>query len=259
MSGALAGLAGAAGQAATVVAGVNAITGLVGVPSPLAIPGGGFGASFTSFASFGFNPATQAFGLSARRLMALVPDCAITESHSDRLIVTRHPVESGSLISDHAYLDPPTVNLRWGWTESMRGEWYAKSVYNNLRTIQSKRLPVVLTTGKRSYDNMVIESISETTDAWTEYCLIVDIVCRQVFIVTTQVIRTGSGTQAQPGQTQPATNVGKVAPSVVQPQGISSTPVGGSTDLAGLSEQAQVVQASPLQPPVQSDLPPGWA
>jgi hypothetical protein len=44
--------------------------------------------------------------------MGLFADVTIEEQHSDELNITEHPVETGSPISDHAYMTPPEVTIK---------------------------------------------------------------------------------------------------------------------------------------------------
>ena len=184
-----------------------------------------------------FNAATQAFSFGLpRSIGGIIPDCAIQESHSDRLVVTKHPVEKGANISDHAYTDPPNVNIRWGWTESLRGEAWAPIMYQQLLTLQSAKTPLDLFTGKRAYNNMVIESITEITDSWTEYALIVEIVLVNVIIVSTQATSIPAASQAQPQQTLSPQDAGHVGTSDAGPvPGLSVGSSGSATDLPDTS------------------------
>ncbi len=60
------------------------------------------------FTQGGTQPSTSLF----------IPQVAIEEIHMDELMVTDHPVESGSAISDHAYKLPVHVRLHWAWSDS---------------------------------------------------------------------------------------------------------------------------------------------
>jgi len=177
------------------------------------------GVGLGALGSVAFNLATQSFSFGMPRMIGgVIPDCAITESHSDRVIVTKHPVEKGAAISDHAYVDPPTVNIRWGWTEALRGEAWAAIMYQTLLGLMYERQPIDLFTGKRPYTNMVIESITENTDSWTEYALILDIQLVQVIIVSTESTSIPPDAQSQPQQTLPPQDGGHAAPVAVANQ-----------------------------------------
>lgn len=48
----------------------------------------------------------------------IIPQAAIEEVHHDELMITDHPVERGSNISDHAYKLPAEVIIRYGFSNS---------------------------------------------------------------------------------------------------------------------------------------------
>lgn len=143
-----------------------------------------------------------------RKLGTIRAQVTIEEQHTDELVVTQHPVEQGASISDHAYKQPSSVTIRCGWSNSGLqsmgsiiasaydaitggGELklnYIKGVYQKLLALQESRIPFDVLTGKRSYKNMLFSSLSVTTDAGTENCLMVTAVCQQVIMVQTKVV-----------------------------------------------------------------------
>jgi hypothetical protein len=121
------------------------------------------------------------------------------ERHHDELVITDHPVEQGASISDHAYKKPAELTLTIGWTNSslaaitsLQMGGYSAYAYKTLLQLQAMRTPFSISTGKRKYQNMLIQSIDTTTDAKTENSLIVTMHCREVIIVQT------TATQLQP-------------------------------------------------------------
>lgn len=48
----------------------------------------------------------------------LVPHAVVSEDHSDTLMITKHPVEVGATISDHAYKEPARVTITCLWSNS---------------------------------------------------------------------------------------------------------------------------------------------
>ncbi|PRY03804.1 hypothetical protein B0G73_114125 [Paraburkholderia sp. BL25I1N1] len=145
----------------------------------------------------------------------------LDERHHDEVVITDHPVEQGASISDHAYKKPAEVTLTLAWTNSsvpavtsLQFGNYSQFVYKNLLTLQASRTPFDLSTGKRRYTNMLIQSISVTTDAKTENSLIATIHCREVIIVqTTATQLQPAANMTSPQKTAPITNTG-----VKQPQ-----------------------------------------
>lgn len=133
-----------------------------------------------------------------RTLGGIVFDAVFEENHEDSLSITEHPVEQGAAISDHAYKKPVSVTIRAGASDSgggliggavrsITGEKRSVSVYEQLRKLQDSREPFDIVTGKRAYKNMLIETLSVSTDATTENALIVTADCREVIIVRTVI------------------------------------------------------------------------
>ena len=167
----------------------------------------------------------------SRSIANLIPGCAIEEHLVDTVVVTDHPVQQGAPISDHKFTRPKEVTLRWGWSNSLQlqstagiasllstdftasdliSESYAKEVYEQLLGLQSGNVVFDISTGKRLYHNMVMTSLEVTTDATTEYALIVVATCREVIITTTQetTISASASNQANASQTQETADTG---------------------------------------------------
>lgn len=184
----------------------------------------------------------------------IVPDVVIQESHSDNLAITEHPVEMGAPISDHAYLRPAEVKVRAAWSPNSPalggilgtiipvsqglvsgisqlfngGESYLNEIYQQLLALQESREPFELTTGKRTYEQMLIESIAVETDQATENVLMVSIHFRQVIIVKTV---TASATpqaeeeaQAAPEETTAPESTGEQTPVEAPPSAAPEAP-----------------------------------
>lgn len=170
-----------------------------------------------------------------RSIAGIVPNVVVEESHHDELTITDHPVEQGASISDHAYKQPSEVTCRYGWSNSslllnaaidfatglLQGSFSGASgdaldvsdVYQKLLDLQQSRQPFDLTTGKRAYSNMLIKSLSVTTDAASENALMLTAVMRQIIIVQTQVTTLQpAANHADPQSTAPVQNTGTVQP-----------------------------------------------
>lgn len=64
-----------------------------------------------------------------------------------------------------------------------------KDIYADLLKLQASRELVSVTTGKRAYKNMLVESITETTNSDTENALILTVKLREVILVSTRVVQ----------------------------------------------------------------------
>jgi hypothetical protein len=147
----------------------------------------------------------------------------IEERHADEMVITDHPVESGAVISNHAYMLPSTLLIRGGWSESPsvdggigsltadvglglsgltsmtsgEGVGSVREMYENMLVLQSSRIPFEIQTGKRVYQNMLIRRLETTTDKENENSIIMTIDCREVLIVKTQVVSVGAPPEDQ--------------------------------------------------------------
>lgn len=157
-----------------------------------------------------------------------IPDATIEEVHTDDMEITDHPVEQGTVISDHAFKRPSEVVITAGWSDSPNNSGLANQIvgaaanaspvlqgllgatrtiggfinmfasngagspsqaaYQQLLAMQSNRLLFTIYTGKRAYQNMLIKSLATTTDAKTENCMIIRIGCRQILMAQTQTV-----------------------------------------------------------------------
>lgn len=150
----------------------------------------------------------------------ILPDCVVEETGRDDLQITEHPVEVGSVIADHAYKKPFEVTLRWSWSNSGYYETRVQDVYQQLLALQGPPPSLIsVTTGKSRYDNMLVVSLSVTTNNTSEYSLQAVMVCRQVIIVSTQAAQIApASSQAVPQTTASVAQLG-----AVQPQAQAST------------------------------------
>jgi hypothetical protein len=153
-----------------------------------------------------------------RSIGMVIPDCAIEERNLTRVAVTQHPVQVGAAISDHVYQMPPEVTLRWAWSNAGfgHGEGFVQAIYQSLLALQVPGILFTLTTGKNTYQNMVLTSLLVTTDKDTETALMVVAVCTQVIIVSTAAAQIPpASAQINPQQTASVTPTGAQTPAPV--------------------------------------------
>lgn len=125
-----------------------------------------------------------------RMIGGIVAEVTIEEVERDELVITEHPVEQGAPIADHAFKRPSVVVIRAGWSMSGSFDMSADSgVYRLLLQWQAALIPFDVITGKRSYSNMLMESLTVTTDQTSEFALMANITCRQVIIVSTETTK----------------------------------------------------------------------
>lgn len=184
---------------------------------------------------------TNALFMSGRSIGGLIPDVTVEESHVDTLTITDHPVEQGAPITDHAFSQPAEVSMRCAWSSSrslsnaiVSGTLLTGTInsvaelYRQLLDLQKSREPFDLVTGKRTYKNMLIKSLAQTTDKDSENALVVTIILRQVKIVTTQTAALApSEAHASPQDTAAPSDLGTKQPIKAQSQSALDTLLGG--------------------------------
>lgn len=169
-----------------------------------------------------------------RTIGTIVADITIVEESTDELVITEHPVEQGAAITDHAYKRPAMLTLRVAWSNSSPqaggNEGYVTQVYQQLLKLQKDRAPIDIVTGQRSYSDMLIRSLSKTTDETTENALFITMGCQQIITVSTTTTTTvpPADLHASPAQTSPVSNTGvkQAVPAALSPP---FTPVPGIT------------------------------
>ncbi|MGO4738654.1 phage baseplate protein [Bosea sp. 2KB_26] len=144
-----------------------------------------------------------------RQIGTLMPDVVIREINKDELVVTDHPVERGAAISDHAFMRPSEIEMQVAWSDSTAGYvGYCRDVYEQFLALQKKREPFNVSTGKRSYKNMLVSSLAVSTDEKTENILLVSVRLREVIMVSTQTTGSPKSVQANPAKTGATTQTG---------------------------------------------------
>lgn len=126
-------------------------------------------------------------------------DAVYRVTHSRRLRMTEHPVQSGASISDHAFIMPAKISLEIGMSDAMdaftagvftTNSSKSVSAYQILVALQTGRQPLTLSTRLDTYTNLLIESIDAPDDKDTRYGLKATVVLSQIFTgtVTTQAL-----------------------------------------------------------------------
>ena len=120
--------------------------------------------------------------------------CTIRERHTDYLTITDHPVELGAVVSDHAYLNPQLVDIEVAYGAGL--VMSLNDIYKKFLDLQASRVQFSIITGKRAYQNMLIGSMETQTDSRSDNLLHLMMRCRQVIIVSTQVVPVSASKQA---------------------------------------------------------------
>lgn len=148
----------------------------------------------------------------ARQIGVMIPSVVTSEAHTDTLTITDHPIEDGSVIADHAYKNPAQLVMKVGFagggalldfagslTASSLLGLSPKETYQQLLDLQSSRKPFNVTTGKRQYKNMLIATLSVTTDSKSENVLFADLTLKEVILVQTKEVYVADKSEMKTG------------------------------------------------------------
>jgi hypothetical protein len=158
------------------------------------------------------------FSGSNRSIGPIIPGIVIEEDHEDTLTITEHPVEQGAAITDHAFKNPSSVTIQCMWSNTQASlfdfsESYVQGIYQQLIALQNGRQPITIVTGKRMYQNMLLESITTQTTNESAYSLPVTLECKQIIIVQTSATTLPPQDQhITPQQTAPVIDNGSQSP-----------------------------------------------
>nr|DAV51143.1 MAG TPA: hypothetical protein [Caudoviricetes sp.] len=151
---------------------------------------------------------------------AIIPDVTIAETHSDEVVVTTHPVDTGAQIADHAYRQPASVICTFGWSDSSRlvnslfdgslfkGIESVKDVYDKLLRLKDARQVLKLSTGKRVYDAVIITKLMTTTTVDTENSAIIEVTFQEIITARARTVTLASVTQSNASRTAGTSNGG---------------------------------------------------
>lgn len=154
-----------------------------------------------------------------RVIGTIAVNCIISEETQDVLTVTKNPIQVGTSITDHSYLEPTVLSMRiiQGVPVSFStifanpltsGNNALAGIYKQFLDLQKSRTPFTVTTKKRVYENMLATSIRLLTDKTKENILALDISFQQVNIVSIGTATIPASQQSSPQVTQPIINSG---------------------------------------------------
>lgn len=178
-----------------------------------------------------------------RSLGGLTFDIVVEESHEDSLTITEHPVESGASVSDHAVEKPRRVTIRGAvsdvGTATDGNDRRSTSFYEQVRTLQSSKEPFEIVTGRRTYSNMLLETVSVVDDAASDGSAVISCECREVIIVSTKTTTMAPRSrQANGAKTAGTTDTGNKQPvkrsAMAEAGGGGVRRPGGPADLGAL-------------------------
>lgn len=162
-----------------------------------------------------------------RKIGLVEIDCFLSEGHDSTLSITDNPIEDGSSVSDHAYLNPRYLTL-----EIRQGAETAVDTYDLLLELQALREPFDIISGLAEYFNMMIENISADRDKKTAKILSATVTLREVRIVGTESLAIRAPQRTIGGSSDVNTN-DRVSPEIQRGDNQTETvPVETSTSIA---------------------------
>jgi hypothetical protein len=141
----------------------------------------------------------------------------ISEETQDTLTITKQPVQTGSPITDHSFLEPTTLQMRIlqqnnnfisGLQATFSGGGLG-AIYKTFLDLQKTLQPFTVITPKRIYQNMLIASLRCSTDKTTENILALDVGLQQIILVNIGTTQIAIGNQGNPAVTQATQNLGQ--------------------------------------------------
>lgn len=151
-------------------------------------------------------------------------DAFLQIDHSSDAVMTEHPIESGSTVSDHVYLLPKKLTMIIGMSDVLTSlvpsqftGGYSRSVtaYNLLKELQAKKTPLFIHTRLGSYQNMVITSISSSDTYETQFGLRVTVTLQEAIVSTVKLVPVSIAPNVTNSNNNGQTNVDAVNESIL--------------------------------------------
>ncbi len=134
-----------------------------------------------------------------RSMGGLVFDAVFEETHEADLEVTDNPVETGIVVSDHAFMKPLRVKISAGVSDTplaaVTDDPFAsdagrsRRAFELLTELQKRAEPFAMQTGLKLYENMVCTSIRTSQDKDSSGALLFTAELREVIIVNTETVK----------------------------------------------------------------------
>lgn len=125
-------------------------------------------------------------------------DAYLRMEHTSRLTITDQPVQTGSALADHAYLQPRELTMDVGMSDVARsfvpGQFTQRnsrsvSAFEVLKQLQALRVPIQVHTRLGLYENMLIEVLSSPDDFKTLGGLRCTVTFREILVAQVKTVR----------------------------------------------------------------------
>ncbi|GIO06211.1 hypothetical protein J31TS6_22390 [Brevibacillus reuszeri] len=128
-------------------------------------------------------------------------DAFLRSTHTSRLKITDHPVQTGAALTDHSYLEPQELTMEIGMSDAAAGlipgqftGGWSRSVqaFKVLKELQAIRVPIQVHSRLGLYQNMLIEEISAPDDFTTLNGLRCTVTLREIIVAQVRTVKISS-------------------------------------------------------------------
>lgn len=143
-------------------------------------------------------------------------DAFLQNTHTSTLTVTQHPIQTGSSVSDYAFLQPRTLSMNIGMTDVAKsfipgqfdgGSSRSVEAVKVLRQLQQLRIPVQVYTRLGLYQNMLVQNLSAVEDNTTTNAARITVDLQELLVATVTTVKVSSSpavtSKSKKGQQQP--------------------------------------------------------
>jgi hypothetical protein len=157
-------------------------------------------------------------------------DAFLTVSPTSTLTITEHPIQAGSTVSDYAFLQPRTLDMSIGMSDTatsfLGGQFSGGSsrsvqAYQVLSDLQQQRIPVQVYTRLGLYQNMLVQNLTAQDDYTTVHGLRASVTLQELLVATVTVVKISANpavtSKAKTAKKQPL----QVPPSILAVLGLA--------------------------------------
>lgn len=169
---------------------------------------------------------TQLFFNEGNRIGEIELDVIISESATATATITQNPVENGADVNDHMIIQPMTFSMSGIVSDTPvkflggiynggpnTGNDQSRTAWQALLDLHASKSPFTLEQGLKSYDNVVIQSLSVNQDKSNSRAIVFNASLKELIIVGVEEITADQfiDEQTKAGM-QPSSDRGQVTP-----------------------------------------------
>ena len=150
-------------------------------------------------------------------------DAFLSTQCTRTLEITKHQVETGASISDHAYVNPVALNMSVLVSDVHRSiipgqfeenDSRSRSAWNILKGLQDNRIPVSVMTKFGLFENMLIQSLSSSDKPEDIHNMRCDIILQELPVVRIKTVKISIDPQTTDSTTLGSQNAERVDNSI---------------------------------------------